>query len=405
VDRAIAAALRLKRPVYIEIASSLWREALPLPTGGRLDAPVTISTAARTAARQAALAVRDRVRAGARPALLLGEEIARRGLSADAAALVRKTGLPWATTLLGKGAIAEATPRFSGVHDGRRSPSRANAVLDRADVLIGLGCVLSLDHLALVQDGRIDRLTLALDGTLRTGRGRRNAVDFSGLLEELGRLEWPARTDWAAAIAGPQPQPAPANSEAGLRHDEVFAEIRRAMDDQAARGTVLVADTNLSTHPAADLTLGAKDGFVCGAAWKSIGHSLGVALGIATAGSHPLVVCGDGGFQTIAQALSTLARQRARATVLVIDNGHYAVEQLIVNRPYFTEGCASPNYLDLNRWNYAAVARGMGVQHAVEVTTPTELRRALATAATTAGPSLISARVKARDLPAELRAS
>jgi indolepyruvate decarboxylase len=293
VDRAITAALRLKRPVYIEIASSLWREALPLPTGGRLDAPVPLNTAARTAARQAAVAIRDRVRAGARPALLLGEEIARRGLSADAAALVLKTGLPWATTLLGKGAIAEATPRFSGVHDGRRSPSRANAVLDRADVLIGLGCVLSLDHLTLVQDGRIDRLTLAVDGTLRTGRGRRTAVDFSGLLAELGQLDWPARADWSAAIAGPEPQPEPANSEAGLRHDEVFAEIRRTMNDQASRGTVLVADTNLSTHPAADVALGARDGFVCGAAWKSIGHSLGVALGIATAGGRPRHGAGD----------------------------------------------------------------------------------------------------------------
>ena len=33
VDRAIAAALRQKRPVYIEIASDLWREPLALPTG------------------------------------------------------------------------------------------------------------------------------------------------------------------------------------------------------------------------------------------------------------------------------------------------------------------------------------------------------------------------------------
>lgn len=408
VDEAILAAITHQRPVYIEIAKGLWDLDVPRPTSP-LAVPV-VSELERQAASQIARTIKSRIEAARRPVVLVGVEVQRHGLSGALAEWIRRAGLPWASTLVGKTAIPEQTPGFIGVFDGERSPNASHSAVRAADQLIALGTVFSSDYLSLVHSS-IDRMVVARAGSVRIGRGAPAAVGLPALVGALAAQSLQPRPEWLTAsrrrdpAARPQ-RPDPADS--GLTHDQMFAALRSFLAREQARGQrfVAVADTNLSTHPAADLDLTGANAFVCGAAWKSIGHSLGAALGIAFADEsrRALVLCGDGGFQTIAQTMSTLARYRRRPLVIVIDNAFYAVEQLVVDRvSYYEEGCAAVPFLLLNRWDYAAMARAMGVRFAVQVATEAELASALERALAADGPALIAVRVRQRDLPAELR--
>jgi len=102
----------------------------------------------------------------------------------------------------------------------------------------------------------------------------------------------------------------------------------------------------------------------------------------------------------IAQALSTMAHYQLNPVVVLIDNGLYGYEQYLVERRYFEDSGTQPRpYVALNRRNYTAMARAMGLTSVFDVRTPAELRSALAVAKTLAGPSLITASVVPRDLP------
>ena len=56
-----------------------------------------------------------------------------------------------------------------------------------------------------------------------------------------------------------------------------------------------------------------RDSFVAQAAWGSLGHETGCALGVALgSGKRPCVVAGDGGFMMICQELSSLVARRGQ---------------------------------------------------------------------------------------------
>jgi indolepyruvate decarboxylase len=160
-------------------------------------------------------------------------------------------------------------------------------------------------------------------------------------------------------------------------------------------------------YPAAELNIAGRKGFMCNAVWQSIGYSVGAAVGVGLAQARrPLVVCGDGGFQMTAQSLSTMVQQKIKAVVIVLDNGHYGIEQWLLD-PDFFDGTSTPlkPYLALNRWNYVDLAKAFGFTSAKAVATAADLQQALTDARGATGPVLINATIKRRDLPSVLRTS
>ena len=67
------------------------------------------------------------------------------------------------------------------------------------------------------------------------------------------------------------------------------------------------------------------------ALWASIGHSVGAAVGAwKPGGKRPLVLIGDGEFQMVGQAVSTMVRYQHDAIVVIIDNSLYGFEQYLL---------------------------------------------------------------------------
>jgi indolepyruvate decarboxylase len=103
--------------------------------------------------------------------------------------------------------------------------------------------------------------------------------------------------------------------------------------------------------------------FVAQAAWGSLGHETGCALGVALgSGKRPFVVAGDGGFRMVCQELSSLAHHKTNAVVFVMSNEAYAIEQAFVNLDAFKPKGKFAPFDILPSWDYLALAQAFGAK-------------------------------------------
>jgi indolepyruvate decarboxylase len=164
------------------------------------------------------------------------------------------------------------------------------------------------------------------------------------------------------------------------------------------------SENSLSMYPAAELEVHGRHSLVANAVWQSIGFSVAAAVGVCVAQERRgLVICGDGGFQMTAQALSTMARRALPITVLVLDNGQYGIEQFLLDPNYFLERGPMRPYLALHRWDYRGLAESLGVSRAFSVASRAGLDEQLAAAKTAKGPTFLHVLVREHDLPAVLK--
>lgn len=396
VDEAIATALRERRPVYVEVPKDVWTLGVAAP-GGELTA------APKPSGREAAVAAKllEKLGQAKRPVLLLGVELLRYGLGAQVTALVRKLGIPYTTTMLAKSVIAEATDGFAGVYIGANSVPAVRELVEKSDAVLALGCVFGRQY----REVAVSRsLSSAAGGQARVG-GETTPASLGALLDELVKPAYTPRPEHAAAnqlVGRDFAARRKSVTAAASTYDQVLGTVSDFLDD----GFTVITDTSLSMYPAADLNIKAAGGFICNAVWQAIGFSVGAAVGVALAnGKRPLVICGDGGFQMTAQALSTMARSGLRSIVVVLDNGLYGIEQWLLEPGFFASGkeLAEHPYLALNRWSYPDLARALGFKKAEAVSSAAELKTALEGARGAAGPVLISVTLPKRDLPSQLR--
>jgi len=398
VDRVLTTALQEKRPVYLEIAKHLWWASCGAPVGELAgEGPVTPGDV------PVAKDVLAKLTGGSSPLVLVGAEVARFGLQDQVQRFLTASGLPWASTLLGKGVLDESVAGFQGVYAGKRSLPACREAVEGSDALVMLGCVLGRQlRTVATTDGPGVRLKIG-QGIAR-GPDRNTAVSLRGVVAHLAENPLPAKGSPTTLAGSFSERRAGLSSagrdEPGMTYDEAMAEVAAAVE---GADRVLMSDTSLSMYPAADVAVG-KGGFLCNGVWNAIGFSVPAAIGVAKAGGRPVAVCGDGGFQMTAQALSTLARRGLPAVVLVLDNGVYGIEQWLLDPKWHGSGGAPRDYLALPRWQYAELGSAMGVGFARGAATPEALREALRGALAQNGPAIVQVAVRPHDLPAKASA-
>jgi indolepyruvate decarboxylase len=391
VDAAISAAITQKRPVYIEINMAIWNSTCPMPSG-----PLTVTRPPAGAEHQLATAIVGLIRSAQSPLILVGVEIQRYGLADEVADLLAKLGVRWATALLGKSTLAEQGVGWIGVYDPPHSLTSVKNAVERADLLVTLGCVFPNGYAALVQSA-FGHMVQIYDGKVRIKTAARQNAEIaalvSALVTEAAKAPPKSVPDGASpAIAGPASGP--------LTYKQVFERIGAALDNS----WITIPDTFLGVYSAANLPVKGRDAFLCSSVWASIGHSVAAAVGASFGSSRrPLVICGDGGFHMMAQALSTMVHYGRNPVIVIIANGIYGFEQFLVDPAFFDNAANPPRpYVVLNQWDFVKFADGLGLQFAQVVGTAAAFDAALAAAKTTNGPALIVAEVNPHDLPAEL---
>src|SRR5205085_3189138 len=187
-------------------------------------------------------------------------------------------------------------------------------------------------------------------------------------------------------------------------YNRFYAEMAAQLRDTPLRDEiVLVLGESTSLYVFGNVSGMPRDSFVAQAAWGSLGHETGCALGVALgSGKRPYVVAGDGGFMMVCQELSSLAYRKCNAVVFVLGNGVYAIEQAFVDITAFTPQGQFAPFDVLPSWDYVALAQAFGAK-GYRVSTVAELRTALAEVQDLEdAPALVEVVIPQKDLAPQL---
>lgn len=426
IDAALGAALTWRRPVYIEVYQSAWGEPCRLPEKPLRPGPLPHSRRSVEGAVDLALA---RLKGATVPVVWAGVEVQRFGLQDLLERVIRATGLPWTTDLLGKSVLSESHPGFKGVFDGASAVKDVMELFDASSWVLGLGNLVTDDFAVWVRK-HYDHMVLAYGNSVRVGRKTFTDVPLAAFMERLeerlAKRSYRAPAGAAAALdrvatpgerarlrfaalqpmlaGGPAAAAAAAVTSAAdaeppppeLTYDLFFERMKDWVDDSM----VLMADTSIALYSAAELPARRRNSFIAQAAWNSIGYTPGGAVGVGYAepNKRAVVFCGDGGFQEIAQAAADVVRSGHAAVLFVFNNALYGIEQAFVDPYYFIPDKTGKRHPPeafclLHPWNYAKLPEVFGGGWGVAVSTLAELDAALETAKSNRGLSLIEVRV------------
>ena len=351
-----------------------------------LDRPRPSADAVRTAA--------DILLAARRPLVVAGGGVHGSQATAELGRLQELAALPVATTVMGKGALAEDGPLSAGVigyfmgergmaHGLREWLSDVDAVLlvgtrtnengtDGWRALPERARYIHLD----VDPGEVGRNyeSLRLVGDARAGLADLTAELGSRDLarREEGRAELvhalsASRTGFAERTADVR-----GSAASPIRPERIMAEIDRVITDE----TVVVADASYSSIWVANYLRARIAGqrFITPRGIAGLGWGLPMALGVKAARPHSPVICvsGDGGFAHVWSELDTAVRERLPVVLMVLNNAVLGYQKHAEVRQFGKATSA----VDLRHVDHVAIARACGAIGET-VTDPAELARHL----------------------------
>jgi len=373
IDRVLHAALRHKRPVYIELPRDMvdvQGNAQHTPGKGREPSD---ADALREALEEAV----SLLNAAAKPVILADVEIHRFALQELTLKLIEKTGIPFTTTILGKSVLGEQHPLYLGLYEGAMGVEAVREYVENSDCVLMLGAFMTDINLG-IYTARLDpaRTISVTSEKLSIRYHTFEDVRFEDFLRGLAtapiqrrKVKMPRRE----AIPEYRPDP-----QAALTVARLFARLNGFLTDE----TIVVCDVGDALFGAADLSIHRRTEFLGPAYYASMGFAVPAAIGaeMANRALRPLVLVGDGAFQMTGVELSTAVRHGLRPIVLVLNNGGYGTERHLLDGPFN----------DILPWHYHRLPELLGAGRGWVAATEGELESALAeAAANTEGFSLI----------------
>ncbi|HEY7531238.1 MAG TPA: thiamine pyrophosphate-binding protein, partial [Nitrospiraceae bacterium] len=366
MDRAFAALLRYRRPIYIEIPRDMVHAPLSAPPRPMCveDEPSDPS-----ALEEAIGEVRTMLTTANRPAILAGAEIGRFGLQDHLARLVERLNIPIASTLLGKSVIREDHPLYVGVYGGLIARDEVQQFINQSDCLLILGSILSdvedLDSRSpLLIEGRTVHATA---DRVAIKHHRYDAIRFQDFVRALTTHDLPSFP------SRPLPPPIPIKRGAYGYHSPISLDgLFQHLDSVLDKKTLVIADVGESLFAAADLHVHSRFEFLSPAYYTSMGFAVPAAVGASFADPslRPIVLVGDGAFQMTGTELATAIRYGQIPIVIVLNNRGYSTEREIL------EGA----FNDVHEWQYERICEMIGGGIGSRVQTQGEFEQRLAAA-------------------------
>ena len=365
IDRVLEAALRFKRPVYIELP----RDLIAVPGIAHHKTPEIYEQSDAQSLREALAEAERMINQARQPVILADVEVHRFGLQDQLLRLAHKTNIPVATTVLGKSVIGEHYPFYLGVYEGALGRDDVRHYVESSDCVIMLGAFMTDINLG-IYTARLDpaRSISATSEKLSIRYHTYEAVRFKdfvgGLLRlrlrrrRLGRIPRPPQiTPYSASRTPPSHRP--------LTVRRLFERLNAFLSDT----TVVVADVGDALFGAADLFIRERTEFISPAYYTSMGFAVPASVGaqLANPKLRPLVLVGDGAFQMTGMELSTSARYHLNPVVVLLNNRGYGTERHMQDGPYN----------DVWPWEYHRLPEILGAGRGFVVETEAELDRAL----------------------------
>ena len=264
IDRVLHAALRFKRPVYIEIPRDIVTRF-----GIKHHAPARIHETSDPAALAEALDEAVRMINHARqPVILADVEVHRFGLQELLLALLEKTNIPFASTILGKSVMSEQHPLYLGVYEGAMGREDVRDYVESSDCVVMLGTFMTDINLG-IYTARLDpaRSISATSEKLSIRYHVFEDVRFKDFMRGLAAADLKHREPWRLSASGGAarvfgPAGSEADGEAGFSAAQCVPERR---NDCRGRRRRCALWSGGSLHPSAHGVSGTRllcfDGF------------------------------------------------------------------------------------------------------------------------------------------------
>lgn len=294
------------------------------------------------------------IAAARHPVIVAGHGCFLAGAQAALRTLGERYDIPVATTLKGKGLIAEGGPRALGCLGVTSNGNAYRHIVEQADLVIVLGAglnertsylwdaqllagkqVIQVDHDA-AQLEKVFKADLAINGDIR-------AV-LEDLLECLGTAAPAALPPLAPTVVPP--------------HFAVIAHLFDRIVEHLPQGVqvfddnIILAQTYLKASP--------HHRYYPNSGISSLGHAIPAAIGARCAVAAPaFAILGDGGFQMCCMELMTAVNYQIPLNVLMINNGTLG----LIRKNQFQ--LYHERYIDCDFVNpdYVLLAQSFGIAH------------------------------------------
>ena len=365
IDRVLHAALRYKRPVYIELPRDLVGvSGIPHHKTAEMHERSDFRSL-----REALAEAGQMINAARQPVILADVEVHRFGLQDQLLKLARKTNIPVAATVLGKSVIGENHPFYLGIYEGAMGRDDVRQYVESSDCVILLGAFMTDINLG-IYTARLDpaRSIYATSEKLSIRYHSYEEVRFKDFIGGLLRLRLRRRRLGKIPRPHPITQPSTLNLQPSRRAVTVrrlFERLNAFLSDT----TVVVADVGDALFGAADLFIRERTEFISPAYYTSMGFAVPASIGaqLANPKLRPLVLVGDGAFQMTGMELATVARYNLNPVVVLLNNRGYGTERHMQDGPYN----------DLWPWQYHRLPEILGAGRGFVVETEQELDNAL----------------------------
>jgi len=349
IDKAIRAAFRNRKPVYIEIPCNLSSAvcSAPGPRASLLDLPAS-DPVSLTAAVDAASAF---LRKAIRPILLAGPRLRSYGGMGAFRDLAEVVGCGVAVMPGAKGFFPEEHAQFTGLYLGSVSSPGCSELVESADAIVAAGPIFN-DYTTVGWSSQP-----ALSKTVHVDPDRVHVAgityndvfmnEFLAALAEAAKKN-PRNTTTLIEFRRTRvetAQPATADPDAPLTRAEMCRQIQGVID----RDTTLIVETGDSWFNGFNMALPNGAQFEIEMQYGHIGWSVPATFGYAVAAPDRRIVLmvGDGSFQLTAQEVCQMVRLKLPVTIFLINNRGYTIEVEIHDGPYN----------NIKNWDYAGIMK------------------------------------------------
>ena len=333
------------------------------------------------------------------PLIVCGGGVVISGATAPLAQVAERLDIAVATSISGKGALADNHPQSLGVVGSNGGTDETWEMMQAADLVVFMGCragstttsrwsapragarIVHFDSDPMViganyptEVGVVGDLRLALEKLVR-------AIDDTGTTKRFGGAAKVAdikARKFARFASHAQ------SGETPIRPERIIDTLNRLLPDAA----VVVSDpgTSCPYYSAYSQMPQAGRHYITNRAHGALGYSIGAALGAWYGRPEAKIVAlmGDGSFAFSCGELETVVRCGAPITFIVFSNASFGW----IKASQYADKDARYYNVDFNRTDQAMVARGFGLT-AWRVEDPAELDSVMADALDHDGPTLI----------------
>ncbi len=362
IDRCLDAAIRYKRPVYLEIPRDMVDAVAVNPHAPATKKPASNKQALAEALDEAA----EMIEAARKPVILAGVEMHRFGLREEVLKLAERHQIPMSATLLGKSVVSEKHPLYIGVYEGAMGRESVRRFVEESDCVILLGTFMTDINLG-IYTAHLDpgKCVYVTSEKLRIRHHHFHDVLLSDFVKGLAKRSMKVTKREIPETLQPKSEPFELKPDAPITSRRLFERVNALLDENM----VVVADVGDCLFGASDLTIFRHTEFISPAYYTSMGFAIPAALGVQVAKQNlrPVVLVGDGAFQMTCLELSTTLRYDFNPIVIVLNNKGYTTERFIQEGPFN----------DIRDWKYHNLPDLLGGGWGFEIRTEGDLDQSL----------------------------